>query len=129
MSIEEIRNYCLSLPYTVETMPFNDTTIVYKVGGKWFAVTDIVDHNKVVVKCDPDIAIELRDRHEEISAAWHFNKRHWNSISLIGDLTDSFIYEQIYNSYILVIEKNVTPRTLRLEILMAAREHKSQRKM
>jgi predicted DNA-binding protein (MmcQ/YjbR family) len=126
MSIEEIRNYCLSLPYTEETMPFDDTTLVYKVGGKWFAVVDIIDHDKVVVKCDPDLAIELRDRYEEVTTAWHFNKRHWNSISLIGDLTDSFIYKQIYNSYILVINKNVTPRALRQEILEAVKEHEAQ---
>ena len=123
MSIEEIRNYCLSLPYVEETMPFDDTTIVYKVGGKWFAVTDLEQNDKVVVKCDPDLAIELRDRHEEITAAWHFNKRHWNAISLRGDLAASFIHEQIYNSYMLVIAKNVTPRALRLEILAAAEEH------
>lgn len=123
MSIEEIRNYCLSLPYVEETMPFDDTTIVYKVGGKWFAVTDLEQNDKVIVKCDPDLAIELRDRHEEITAAWHFNKRHWNAISLRGDLAASFIREQIYNSYMLVIAKNVTPRALRLEILAAAEEH------
>ena len=123
MSIEDIRDYCLGLPYTEETMPFNDTTIVYKVGGKWFAVTDLEQNDKVVVKCDPDIAVELRDRHQEITAAWHFNKRHWNAISLRGDLTESFIREQIYNSYMLVIAKNVTPRALRLEILAAAKEH------
>lgn len=127
MSIEEIRNYCLSLPYAAETMSFDDTTLVYKVGGKWFAVADIIDHNKVVVKCDPDLAIELRDIHEEVTAAWHFNKRHWNSISLIGDLADSFIYEQIYNSYLLVIEKNVVPRALRLEIMMAVREYEGRK--
>lgn len=123
MSIEEIRNYCLSLPYVEETMPFDETTIVYKVGGKWFAVTDLEQNDKVVVKCDPDLAIELRDRHEEITAAWHFNKRHWNAISLRGDLAASFIREQIYNSYMLVIAKNVTPRALRIEILVAAEEH------
>ena len=123
MSIEEIRNYCLSLPYTAETMPFDDTTIVYKVGGKWFAVADLEANDKVVVKCDPDIAIELRDRHEEVTPAWHFNKRHWNAISLVGDLTEGFIYEQIRNSYMLVIHKNVTPRALRLEILEAAERH------
>ena len=123
MSIEKIRNYCLSLPYTAETMPFDDTTIVYKVGGKWFAVADLEASDKVVVKCDPDIAIELRDRHEEVTPAWHFNKRHWNAISLVGDLTEGFIYEQIRNSYMLVIHKNVTPRALRLEILEAAERH------
>ena len=109
MSIEDIRNYCLSLPYVEETMPFDDTTIVYKVGGKWFAVTDL--------------AIELRDRHGEVTAAWHFNKRHWNAISLCGDLAESFIFEQIYNSYMLVIKKNVTPRALRIEILEATKEY------
>lgn len=119
MSIEEIRNYCLSLPYVEETMPFDDTTIVYKVGGKWFAVTDLEENNKVVVKCDPDLAIELRDRHEEITPAWHFNKRHWNAVRLDGDLTPQFIYEQIKNSYMLVVQKNVTPRALRIEILAA----------
>ena len=126
MSIEEIRNFCLGLPYTEETMPFDDTTIVYKVGGKWFAVTDLNENNKVVVKCDPDIAIELRDRHEEITPAWHFNKRHWNAISLNGDLAASFIYKQIYNSYLLVISKNVTPRALRLEISAAVKEYETK---
>ncbi len=126
MSIEEIRNYCLSLPYVVETMPFDDTTLVYKVGGKWFAVTDLMENSKVVVKCDPDIAIELRDRHEEITEAWHFNKRHWNAISLRGDLAESFIYEQVYNSYMLVINKNVTPRALRIEILEAVAQYNTK---
>jgi predicted DNA-binding protein (MmcQ/YjbR family) len=126
MSIEEIRNYCLSLPYTEETMPFDDTTLVYKVGGKWFAVTDLEANGKVVVKCDPDIAIELRDRHEEITEAWHFNKRHWNAISLHGDLAESFIYEQVYNSYMLVINKNVTPRALRIEILEAVAQYNTK---
>lgn len=125
MSIEDIRNFCLSLPYVEETTPFDDTTIVYKVGGKWFAVTDLEENNKVVVKCDPDLAIELRDRHEEVTAAWHFNKRHWNAISLVGDLAESFIFEQIYNSYMLVIKKNVTPRALRIKILEATKEHES----
>ena len=119
MSIEDIRNYCLGLPYVAETLPFDDDIIVYKVGGKWFAVIDLMHSDRVVVKCDPDLAIELRDMHDEVTEAWHFNKRHWNSIRLTGDLLPSFIFEQIYNSYILVIRKNVTPRALRIEILTA----------
>ena len=117
MSIEEVRQYCFSLPCVDETLPFNDTTLVYKVGGKMFAVTDLIDHDHVVVKCDPDLAIELRDRYEEITEAWHFNKRHWNSIRLTGDLAPSFVCEQIYNSYMLVIRKNVVPKALREDIL------------
>ena len=104
MSIEEIRNFCLGLPYTEETMPFDDTTIVYKVGGKWFAVTDLNENNKVVVKCDPDIAIELRDRHEEITPAWHFNKKYWNQ-HIIPALDDSLIMELIDHSYDEVVKK------------------------
>lgn len=123
MSIEEIRNYCLALPYAEETMPFDDTTIVYKVGGRWFAVVDIEDNRHVVVKADPDLAIELRDLHPEVTAAWHFNKRHWNAVRLDGDLAESFIYEQVLNSYLLVIRKNVTPKAYRLEIGAAARNY------
>ena len=119
MSIEDIRKYCLSLPYVAETTPFDDDTLVYKVGGKWFAVMDLMRNDRVVVKCDPDLAIELRDLHEEITEAWHFNKRHWNAIRLTGDLAPSFILEQIYNSYLLVIKKNVTSRALCDEILSA----------
>lgn len=122
MNIEDIRNYCMGLPYVVEAMPFDDTTLIFKVGGKWFAVADLEHNDKVVVKCDPDLAIELRDRHCEITPAWHFNKRHWNAISLSGDLAESFILEQIYNSYLLVINKNVTPRAMRQEIIAAVRE-------
>lgn len=117
MSIEEVRNFCLSLPYTEETLPFDDTTLVYKVGGRMFAVTSLEQPDRVVVKCDPDLAIELRDRHEEITSAWHFNKRHWNAICLTGDLGEQLILEQIYNSYMLVIRLNVTPVALRREIL------------
>ena len=126
MSIEEIREYCLSLPYAEETLPFDDGTLVYKVGGRMFALTTLSHHDQVAVKCDPDIAIELRDRYEEITEAWHFNKRHWNAISLHGDLAESFIYEQVYNSYMLVINKNVTPRALRMEILEAVKEHNTK---
>ena len=83
-------------------------------------MTSLVRSDYVVVKCDPDIAIELRDKHEEICGAWHFNKRHWNSIRLNGDLCESFILEQIFNSYILVIKHNVTPVALRKEVLNVA---------
>jgi predicted DNA-binding protein (MmcQ/YjbR family) len=117
MSIEEIRNYCLTLPYAAETMPFDDTTLVYKVGGKWFAVVDIIDHDKVVVKCDPDLAIELRDRHEEVTTAWHFNKRHWSDVRVDGDLPEKFVKQLIFNSYIYTIHHNVTPKARREELL------------
>ncbi len=99
MDIYTIREYCLSLPHTEETTPFDETTLVYKVGGRMFAVTSMDSPDNVVVKCDPDKAVELRDAHEEITTAWHFNKRHWNSIRLDGDLSSDFITIQIFESY------------------------------
>ena len=121
MSIEEIRTYALSLPYTVETMPFDDTTLVYKVGGKWFAVADLDQNDKVVVKCDPDIAVELRDLHEEITEAWHFNKRHWNDLN-VEMLPDDIVRRELRHSYFTVIRKNVHPKALREEVLSIAFE-------
>lgn len=119
MDIYDIREYILSLPYTEETMPFDETTLVYKVGGKMFAITDMEHTWGVVVKCDPETAIALRDEYPEITAAWHFNKRHWNDIKLDGDLSRNFILKQIYDSYKLVITHNVTPKALREQIMAA----------
>lgn len=123
MDIYDIREYVLSLPYTEETMPFDETTLVYKVGGKMFAVTDMEHTWGVVVKCDPEKAIALRDEYPEITGAWHFNKRHWNDIKLDGDLPRDFILEQIRDSYMLVIRKNVAPKSLREEIMAAVAAH------
>lgn len=103
MDVIEMREYCLSLPHTEECTPFDETTLVYKVGGKMFACADMADFTGVSVKCDPDQAIELRERHPEIVGAYHFNKRHWNKVLTGGDLPDRMIKEQIYNSYRLVI--------------------------
>ena len=117
MDILEFRDYCLSLPMTEESTPFDETTLVYKVGGKMYACADMVDFDHFAVKCDPDEAIVLRERHAEIAPAYHFNKRHWNGIRTDGDLPDAFLREQIRNSYLLVLRRSVTPRALRDEIL------------
>ena len=74
-------------------------------------------------ECDPDEAVRLRERYEEIGPAYHFNKTHWNGIRTAGDLPDAFIREQIRNSYLLVVRRSVTPRSLREEILRHVEEH------
>ncbi len=117
MDIIEFREYVLSLPCVEEASPFGDDVLIYKVGGKMFACVMLELFNRIAVKCDPDIAIELRDRYEGVTPAWHFNKKHWNDIYVDRGLTDAFIKEQIYNSYRLVIEKNVTPKALKEELL------------
>lgn len=117
------RDYCLSLPLTEETTPFDETTLVYKIGGKMYACADMARFGHIAVKCDPDEALALRERHAEIDGARHFDKRHWNGIRTDGDLPDRFIREQIRNSYLLVLRQNVTPRALRDEILAYVEQH------
>ncbi|MDE5637206.1 MAG: MmcQ/YjbR family DNA-binding protein [Alistipes sp.] len=117
MDLLEFRDYCLSLPLTEESTPFDDTTLVYKIGGRMYACAGMVDFSGFAVKCDPDEAVVLRETHPEITAAYHFNKRHWNGVSCTGSLTDSFLREQISNSYMLVLRRSVTPRSLRDEIM------------
>lgn len=75
------------------------------------------------MKCDPDEALLLRERHPEITTAPHFNKRHWNAVPTASDLPDAFLREQIRRSYLLVIRQNVTPRARREEILAYISAH------
>lgn len=79
MDILELRRYCLSLPLAEECTPFDETTLVFKIGGKMFCYTDMVEFRWIAVKCDPDRAVLLRERYPElVTPAFHSNKRHWN---------------------------------------------------
>ena len=109
MDVLAFRDYCLSLPLTEECTPFDETTLVYKVGGKMYAYADMENFGRVAVKCDPDEAVS--------------SKKHWNDIRTTGDLPDAFIRAQIRNSYLLVLRQNVTPKSLREEILAYVGEH------
>ena len=111
------RDYRLSLPLTEECTPFDETTLVYKVGGKMYAHADMENFGRVAVKCDPDEAVSLREEYPDVTPAWHSSKKHWNDIRTTGDLPDAFIRTQIRNSYLLVLRQNVTPKSLREEIL------------
>lgn len=115
MNIETIREYCLSLPAATEDFPFDETTLVFRVSGKIFAMIDLENTEWFVLKCDPEYALELREHHPEITGAWHMNKKHWNQINLFGLLTDELIRTLIYHSYHLVFKK--LPRKTREKIL------------
>lgn len=105
MNTEEIRDYCLSKPGVTEGFPFNDTALVFKVAGKMFALLDLSEDSKgITLKCDPELAIELRERHPEVTPAWHFNKKHWNSIHLDGSITNYQLMEWIDHSYEIVVK-------------------------
>ena len=123
MDILEYRDYCLSLPFVEESTPFDETTLVFKVGGRMFTYAGMEDFRRLAVKCDPDEAVGLRERYEGVEAAWHGNKRHWNDLYVDRDLSDAFVREQIRRSYMLVLRHNVTPRTLRDEMLAHVARH------
>ena len=113
MNIESLREYCLSLPQVTEDFPFDETTLVFRIGGKIFAMLDLERTEWFVLKCNPDYAIELRDRHPEISPAWHMNKKHWNQLNIFGSLPDVLVQSLIRHSYNEVIKK--MPRKLKDE--------------
>ncbi len=100
MTFDELRDYCLSKPATTESLPFDETTLVFKVSGKMFALADMEARPmRVSLKCDPERAVDLRELHEAIQPAFHMNKRHWNTVTSDGSLRDSFIRELIDHSY------------------------------
>ena len=117
MDIVDFREYCLSLPEVEECLPFDEVTLVFKVGGKMFAVVGLDNPIGFVVKCDPERAILLRDRYEQVKAAFHFNKRHWNSLRFEGRMSDEQLRREILHSYLLVVRQNVVPKARRVELL------------
>ena len=116
MDILDFREYVLSLPLVEECTPFDETTLVYKIGGRMFACADMEEFDRVTVKHDPDEGEALRDRYAEITPAFHFNKRYWSSLAVGGDLPDSLIRELIRRSYFYTLRNTVTPRRLREEL-------------
>lgn len=117
MDIVDFRAYCLSLTEVEECLPFDDVTLVSKVAGRMFAVVGLDNPIGFVVKCDPERAIALRDQYPQVLPAFHFNKRHWNSIRFVGAMSDEQLRREIRHSYLLVVRQNVTPKARRLEVL------------
>jgi predicted DNA-binding protein (MmcQ/YjbR family) len=106
MHIESLRYYCLSKAGAVEETPFGPDTLVYKVDGKIFCLFSISDQPlSFNVKCDPDMAVELRIKYTCITPGYHMNKKHWNTVLINGQLKDSEIVSFIDISYSLVKSK------------------------
>ena len=103
MDLEKFRAYCLSKSRVTESTPFGDDVLVFKVAGKIFALASLDDvPPRVNLKCDPEVALDLRDRYEEITPGYHMNKRHWNTIVLTGRIPDPELRRMIDHSYDLV---------------------------
>ena len=105
MNIEYFRTYCLSKKNVTEDFPFDDVTLVFKVCNKMFALTGLdSDGFTVNLKCDPERALELRERYEDIRPGFHMNKKHWNTVHFDGNLPESLLKDLIDHSYDLVVK-------------------------
>jgi len=106
MNIESYHKYCISFPGVTEEFPFDENTLVFKVMGKMFVLCDVDDFESINLKCDPVKAIELREMYPGlIEPGYHMNKKHWNTVSMQGNLPDDLIKEWIKDSYDLVVAK------------------------
>ncbi len=89
---------------TTECFPFDDVTLVFKVGGKMFALTNLDGDLSVNLKCDPEKAIELREQYPAVKPGYHMHKRYWNTIEMDGSIADHLIKSWIDDSYNLVVQ-------------------------
>ncbi|MDP4184361.1 MAG: MmcQ/YjbR family DNA-binding protein [Bacteroidota bacterium] len=102
MNIEILRDYCISLKGVTEEFPFDETTLVFKVGGKMFLLTDLEGDLRINIKCDPEKAITLRETYPWVIPGYHMNKKHWNTVMIDGSISDPQIIQWINDSYQLV---------------------------
>lgn len=105
MNVESLRNYCLNKPGTKECFPFDEHTLVFKVKGKMFALIPLdKEMLSINLKCDPEYAVELRERYSEITPGYHMNKTHWNTVLITGQLPENLVYALIDHFYVLVVK-------------------------
>ena len=106
MDQHELKARCLALPGAVEDFPFGDEVSVFKVGGKMFALCALDGEPlRLSVKCEPDLAVQLRATYPAIAPGYHLNKRHWNTVTLDGSVPDEDVLELIDHSYDLVVAR------------------------
>jgi predicted DNA-binding protein (MmcQ/YjbR family) len=105
MNVEEMRDYCLQKKAVTESFPFDETTLVFKVMGKMFALISLDKSPNINLKCDPEKAIELREHYVSVLPGYHMNKRLWNTILVDGSIPDKLIREWIDDSYQLIVAK------------------------
>ena len=116
MDSVDFREYCLSKPSVTEGTPFGETVLVFKVGGKMFALMSVDEVPATAnLKCDPDLAMELRDRYEQVQPGYHMNKKHWNTVELESGIPDAELRKMIDHSYELVVQS--LPKKTREKLL------------
>ena len=121
MNLAQFRDYCLSKPGTIEDTPFGPDVLVFKVGGKIFALAALDEvPARANLKCDPDLALDLRDRYELVTPGYHMNKKHWNTIEIDRGIPAVDLLRMIDHSYELVV-KSLPKRAAANRRVMASR--------
>jgi predicted DNA-binding protein (MmcQ/YjbR family) len=121
MDLAQFREYCLSKPRATEGTPFGLDVLVFKVAGKMFALAALDEMPTTVnLKCDPDLAIDLRDRYEQVRPGYHMNKKHWNTVEIDSGIPANELRKMIDHSYELVA---VSLRKARRVKLSGGRRH------
>ena len=119
MNIQQLYEFCLSKKGVTGHFPFDQDTLVFKVGGKMFCLTSLSDWEKgkpsLNLKSDPDRALELRATFEAIEPGYHMSKVHWNTIHFQSDVSDKMMLELINHSYELIFKS--LSKKIQLEIL------------
>lgn len=105
MNYEDIRNHCISKPGAEEGFPFGNDTLVFKVRGKIFLLAGLNSDPQFNVKCNPDKALELREKYPCVIPGYHMNKKHWNTVVIDGSVSATLLKQWIDESYYLVKEK------------------------
>ncbi|WP_420454601.1 MmcQ/YjbR family DNA-binding protein [Rubrivirga sp.] len=104
MHLDDLRDHCLAQPGATEDLPFGPDTLVFKVGGKMFALANVEWAEPAVnLKCDPERAVELREAYADVAPGYHMNKTHWNTVGLRGDVPGDVVRELVDHSYALVV--------------------------
>ena len=115
MDAAALRACCLEFRGAIEDFPFGPETAVFKVGGKMFALGGLArDPLEVSLKCEPDLAVSLRESYAAIRAGWHLDKRHWNTVTLDGSIGDRVVCDLVEDSYDLVVA--ALPRRVREQL-------------
>ncbi len=114
MNIEYFRDFCLAMKGVEESLPFDESTLVFKVMGKMFALCDINSFESINLKCNPEKAIDLRERYEAVIPGYHMNKKHWNTVYVNRDLNDTELKNLVIHSYDLVVSG--LPKKLKIEL-------------
>jgi len=117
VNIESYRNICMGMKGVTEEFPFGENTLVYKVMGKMFALTDLDLFTSINLKCVPEVGMELRERYPAVQPGYHMNKKHWITVEMDGSIPDNLLKSWIKESYDLVTKTLTKSQKSALESL------------